>query len=93
MGSHDDKIDWTEWSFILNITITLKVSTVKRLEFTIDSTPESSVIRDSSLELVPCCFSNADSITRAEFIRGPKLIWLPEGWTFLPCNLISSTIL
>ena len=93
MGSHDDKIDWTEWSFILNITITLKVSTVKRLEFTIDSTPESSVIRDSLLELVPCCFSNADSITRAEFIGGPKLIWLPEGWTFLPCNLISSTIL
>ena len=57
MGSHDDKIDRTEWSFILNITITLKVSTVKRPEFTIDSTPESSVIRDSSLELVPCRFS------------------------------------
>ena len=49
-------------------TVSLKVFTVKGLKLTIDSTSVSSVICDSSLKLVSCCFSNADSITCADFI-------------------------
>ena len=82
-----------------------KVSTVKGLEFTIDSTSVSSVISDSSFKLVPCCFSNADSITRVDFVyrfQTPPM-WLLEGGFFFhmtqsvplfcrKCDILSSSI-
>ena len=60
-----------------------KVSTVKGLEYT-DSTSVNSVIGDSSFKLVPCCFSNADSITRADFIWRSQTppMWLAERGMF-----------
>ena len=78
-----------------SLVISLKVSTVKGLEFTTDSTSVSSVTSDLLFKLVLCCFSNADSITHTDFVwcsqTPPK--WLPEGGLFFSCDPISSTSL
>ena len=68
----------------VSLSISLKVSTVKGLEFTIDSTFVSCVISDSLFKLVPHCFSNADSITCADFINCSQTppMWIPQGGLF-----------
>ena len=87
-GVGKTKLDFIESRLIgLNggsLSISFKVFTVKGLKFTTDSTSFSSVISDSSFKLVPCCFSNADSITLADFIWRSQTppMWLPEGRLF-----------
>lgn len=49
-----------------SLPISVKVSTGKGLEYTIDSSSIISVINDLSFKLPSCCFSN--SITRVESV-------------------------